>query len=348
MTFEHEDTLYARDEELNLLPSLGRSGREIRLFFNLRTVEPTSYEAQWKWSVRNVAVYLTFDVLTGRSFWMNIKANDLMKERISNALNMSQRTQFKAKTLESAQGSFAATLETLWIYFDWSDEHWRHCINALDQALQAIIVMAKTATVDLYAHVPGDLMKDIKRRVTSRLQSPTSANSVVQTAMKRASTLTQPFHKSTWTDLIFKETSPTSNSGNAHQPSSGSESDGEQDQRVLDELSELKDFTFDKMQNLHSIGERINEYLLIVQQTIHVVREVTRYYEETFEASVFPQPFRDHCRPDMALFRRRMKNLERNLTMRRMQLESMARLAQEGKGLVRLPPKKPLYPESSH
>jgi hypothetical protein len=60
------------------ISELGRSGREMRLCYNLRSVEASSGQTNLPWSIRQTAVYHEFDIETGRSVWITVKGNKLI------------------------------------------------------------------------------------------------------------------------------------------------------------------------------------------------------------------------------------------------------------------------------
>lgn len=128
--FRHDNSLNPLDRGLSVR-ELGRSGREIRLCYNLHSVEKSSVQAYLPWSIRQTAVYHSFDVETGRSLWINVKGNRLLKRRIEEAAKSSQLGSFK-----SIGRSFAATLITHMFFCEWAGENWRWYINDLEKELQ--------------------------------------------------------------------------------------------------------------------------------------------------------------------------------------------------------------------
>jgi hypothetical protein len=64
------------------IPGLGRSGIGLKLCYNLRSVERSS-EPSLPWSIRQTAVYHDFDLETGRTLWVIVKGNKLIKNRMN-------------------------------------------------------------------------------------------------------------------------------------------------------------------------------------------------------------------------------------------------------------------------
>jgi hypothetical protein len=115
------------------IPQLGRSGTEIQLSYNLRSVEQSNGEPDIPWSIRNAAVYHSFDIKTGRSLWINVKGNKLIKNRVLEASGLPSMSK-----LESRSEAFSASLATHLLFCDWSSEGWRWYINDLEDRLQAL------------------------------------------------------------------------------------------------------------------------------------------------------------------------------------------------------------------
>jgi hypothetical protein len=72
--FRQENHLNAA-ERTHKISSLGRSGRDFHMCYNLKSVERYPSASHWLWSIRQMAVYHSFDVETGKTFWIVLKAN---------------------------------------------------------------------------------------------------------------------------------------------------------------------------------------------------------------------------------------------------------------------------------
>jgi hypothetical protein len=119
-----------------VLPQLGRSGKEIRLCYNLKSVEMSQRNPQWPWSIRQTAVYHSFDVETGKAFWIVVKGNQLIKNRIQAATEQSALGSSGLKSFESTAHAFASSLATHLVLCDWCHEEWRWYLNYLEKRFQ--------------------------------------------------------------------------------------------------------------------------------------------------------------------------------------------------------------------
>lgn len=153
MSFWPHDTLTARKDKLAAIPKLNRSGRVINLSYLLRAPEAKKGK-DWKWQIRQAAVYHSFDTETGKSFWCTIKGNDEFSERIkqsSRCLDLppggtgsDNNTTPKNNTADY----FSAALATHMVYFAWCDENWRDFVNDVEDAIRGPLELARSAPID--------------------------------------------------------------------------------------------------------------------------------------------------------------------------------------------------------
>ena len=135
----------------------GRSDRtelETCQWYLVRSVERGDEpEATTKqpWRTRQVAVYHSFDFHTGRSFFLTIKANGLLREQIQQHCNTllanpwtgkgRSRNEMVAKALEIA-------LATHLVNVSWCCRHWGEFINESRSYLRPILDRAATLPID--------------------------------------------------------------------------------------------------------------------------------------------------------------------------------------------------------
>ncbi|KAF2687075.1 hypothetical protein K458DRAFT_333138 [Lentithecium fluviatile CBS 122367] len=122
------------------ITELERSGKELRLCYNLRSVEPSHSDPELPWSIRQLAMYHSFDLESGQSLWINVKGNRLFKDRITDTT--------VAPFSKSRSEAFSASLTTHLLLCDWSGENWRWYINDLENQLQDICGDALAIQID--------------------------------------------------------------------------------------------------------------------------------------------------------------------------------------------------------
>lgn len=130
-----DESLLASYDRACVLSELDRSGRYIRFCYNLRSVEPSQSQSKLPWSIRQCAVYHTFDVENGRTSWIIVKGNKNIKNRLTEA---SERQTYGGNSLNPRSDAFAASLDTHLLLCNWSGENWRWYINDLEDQLQTL------------------------------------------------------------------------------------------------------------------------------------------------------------------------------------------------------------------
>ena len=116
------------------IPQFGRSGRFYELCYNLKSVENSKYQDDWPWSIRQCAIYHSFDVREGRATWIIVEADPLVKRRLASAIG--PRGLPETKSFQSVGKGFEACLATHLIFAEWSSSNWRWYIKFLEEECQ--------------------------------------------------------------------------------------------------------------------------------------------------------------------------------------------------------------------
>lgn len=311
--FRCEDRL-STDEKGLELPQLGRSGRDLRMCYNLKSVEHSKGQKEWPWSIRQTAAYHSFDIETGKAFWVIIKGDLLMKKRIE-AVTKSGGSQ-APKSLESLTASFSSTLQAHLVVFDWCREHWRWYINFLEHQLQNST--RETLLVDLDRN-PNRL----ERRTSQgrNQQMPRSPISVSEKIPQRSSSQIKhplqsaPYHGSQKQSVA-----------NPRPSSSFAES---QESLATDE-----DFSFSDLQQVQSLEEKANETILVIDSNTNTLSEVKQYYREIVASEEFPRILQSACARELAKFEKTIASIISDLQMQHSRTQMLLRLLTDRKSLV--------------
>jgi hypothetical protein len=119
------------------LHKLGRSGREIRLCHILRSVEVVpNAQQRWPWALRPTVTYHSFDAESGKSVWMVVKANELIKHRIRASCD--DQDLYKSSSDSDFDYSLESTLRTHLVLCALAGEKWREYINYIEQRIQTL------------------------------------------------------------------------------------------------------------------------------------------------------------------------------------------------------------------
>ncbi len=111
-------------------PELGRSGWEIRSCGKLSAMEKSQSDPKIEWTMRQMAFYHSFDLLNGRCFFITVKANDRIYKEVTSSNNGAVENTLPA--------SFAASLKTQLIGFNWCTSGWSSHISTLELQIRKI------------------------------------------------------------------------------------------------------------------------------------------------------------------------------------------------------------------
>lgn len=358
--FNAENFLDNSDAKKYCIPRLGRSGHEIRHCFNLWSVEES--EAPPYWSIRQTAVYHSFDVCTGRTAWINIKGNELMQRRITQALGST--SQLQPSSLKTTSGSFSASLLTLLIVLEWSGENWKSRINDLQKQLSQILMKAKNApfksieeALSLDANVllqqlsateetAGKQPRRIDSAVYAKpprradtLQSVLSSVSPkrILSGLSRASTSVDPEKRDS--PLLSKAKTPPSPiklEPLLTSPTLLQQAPLNSEATYESKFSVLQEFTVEGLQKLTDVASKIHEVKLVMKLNTEVINEIIDYYKTLVESDDIPVDIKKDCAADLNSFFRRARAVIRNLEMEQSRSDTLMRMFEDGKSLVSL------------
>jgi hypothetical protein len=131
----HEDTRLLSSKVGLCIPALGRSGREIRLCYSLRSAE--KFLGYQEWFIRQAVIYHSFDVESGKSFWVVIKPNQRLQDRIKTKTGTAKEARKSGlRSFNTTAEAFSSSLEAHLVVCDWCDEDWGQCLDYLEKRLQ--------------------------------------------------------------------------------------------------------------------------------------------------------------------------------------------------------------------
>lgn len=311
----HESRLAVADRGLKV-PELGRSGRRIQLCYSFRSVEPSSRQVKWPWSVRQTAAYHSFDLESGQSTWIVVKGDQLMRDRLTLATKSSHLADLRSFRMR--QDSMSSVFATHLIFCDWSAENWRWYINFLEEEVQAIT----RTTFDVTVSKPLDPVSAI---------APFS------------NTLQGLFHikqKSRTFTFGRKDTHPQQKrlpqfSATPAIPL-GPPEPPERPPEPIEEKAEDGDtgFSFGDLQRIQFIEEQANEALFVLKTNRNVMTELRECYSSVMQSEDCPQDIKQHCKDRFARFESRIASTQHDLRMQHSRVETLLRLLADRKTLV--------------
>ncbi|KAL1966202.1 hypothetical protein VTN77DRAFT_4754 [Rasamsonia byssochlamydoides] len=114
-------------------PSLGRSGRQYQLCFNLKGVarisDAKSSPREQVWSIRQAAFHHQFDVLTGTTLWIIVKGNLQLKDLTGKDGRREDRA------FDRVEECFRSSLAIHLLNCHWSTEEWRWYLQWLEEVV---------------------------------------------------------------------------------------------------------------------------------------------------------------------------------------------------------------------
>ena len=331
--FQSDDTLSSGQRRLLEvprleIPRLGRSGCEHRMQYLLRSVEwSTKHDGSIEWKLRQMAVYHSFDFITGKALWINIKPNDIMRKKIKEAT--AEFPMMSSNALGTVPGNFTATMLTHLIHLDWCDENWRSCINHIERKIREILVKATTARIDQQPKLSAS--PAMKRALTmgSSITSPVEVKKKLPAIYGFRSFLKWPAathdNMDAEKDLSFQAIEASTKKNNDDLT------------KQFDSLRALDMFSFQEMQNLHYFGEQLESYRLVMDLNRQTLRDITEHYTDLMSRDEFPEALKECCKDEMASFAQRVERIRKNLEIRSTQVKSLIAWLQDGKSLVSPP-----------
>ena len=322
--FQTNDTLLVPKRQKIELPSTVRPTSEIRVSYLLRVVEKSSSSPDRSWNVRQLAVYHSFNVVSGLTFWMTIKPNEITRDAIHDELN---NVTGKGVSQDTPT-SFADTLQMHLLLLEASCENWRWHLDEVENSLRRIINVAKTVKLDTEPHfatIPEDIKATFLHRNSIKPVEP--RESFYKKARRSWS--------NSWNQKKSIADEKPSKAGFFGPPKARDDSEANKSEHErLRKYLVLDLFSFTDVQTLQQITETIQEGLLALEMNATVLKDIREYYQylSTFEA--MPANIRHWAATEFTCFIRRIERLEADVGRKQKQWQAMEKLARDGKTLV--------------
>jgi hypothetical protein len=323
ISFAQDNTTRANISALEI-PSLGRWGRELRLFYTLKSL--ATKKSPWPWSIRPVAVYHAFDLVSGQSTWIITKGQSTMRESIP---DITDETAKSGMTTLSAR--FEATLQTQLVFCRSTAENWSRYITYLEPRVQKLTSRA------LLADINNDDMQTYEISPIKKSWTGATLRSRLSFGLKESKTTSSfgekdPAYKS----KTFGLSSPTQ-SDRSQSFKSGFNYDSRAStmlpgMRRSRKESSRDQFSFGDLQSTQRLEEKVQEALIVISLDAKVLTEM-RYYYTGLLKSRFCQ---DVVQPDaISNFGEEILSIESSLAMLTTRFEALLKLIQNRKSLVR-------------
>lgn len=349
--FPFGSQLYAEDfyfsgfrEDTRMKPSdgglqiaeLGRSGREIRICYNLKSVESIENpdkRLDLPWSVRQTALYHSFDIGTGKAFWTIIKGNHLIRDRIRLASKSESGSKSCSAFFGTTVGAFIATLAIHLVLCEWSVEDWRWYITSLEKRLQDLT--RPTLAVDISRGPISPEISTLSERVPPPVRSLSKISKRALSFPRKVTVLSSK-HPTFELETLPETVKVPSMSGEPVNPPvlpPGMGGAARADSADLDDVVSVS-----ILQRVQAVEDKATEALLSLTTNIKVVESIRDHYN----IIVFPVIEKEQSSSgswelftvEKIRFMKRVSNVIRDLDMAHSSSQTLLSLVQRRKELV--------------
>lgn len=281
----HRSRLTDVDRGLVARP-IGRTGYNIELCYSFQSVEYAKNAMNIPWSIRRMSAQCTFDIETGRTSWIMIKANDLIRRRIEKTGFTVAATDQVATPASILTGSLENFLKIHLLLCEWSAEDWRWYINWLEGSFQDETRELFSPSALDPGYTPPKISDDASNiRVVTRMDT---LKSIFPKVKRRFTWRQRDQMISGSTD--FPMVPPI---------------DHEASVRATDDSKQAL-FTAEDLQEIQYMEERVNEARSVTTVNMGVYQGLVQCFESTSNRADCPEDLRTACNSVLPGFVRRM------------------------------------------
>ncbi|KAF8848377.1 hypothetical protein BDZ45DRAFT_732967 [Acephala macrosclerotiorum] len=305
------------------VPELGRSGRELRVCYNLKSVEPSTYQPHMPWSIRQAAVYHSLDLITGNSFWIVTKGDELIRERINDSMQPCGLPK-ELGILEPIGNALVSSLDIHMIICEWCSEHWRWYISYLEE-------MTREKTGDIFALI----MEPPQIPVDGKLRNPLTWRPVLSTANEKKSWRPKKFLKVLPNSSKLRLNRSTGQPATSPLPPAAEPSrrSNTGDISFRPHSISPKKFSLLNFREIQSIEDRANEILLVLESDISVLTKLQEHYITITQSKHCPQDLIRDCGFQLEKFENKLSGIISDLHMQHSRATTLLRLLADRKNL---------------
>ena len=323
------------DYHQNASPDAKSADKKLQICWNLKSVEPSDCD---EWSIRQCAIYHSFNLLEVRTSWIIVKGDELMKKRVESAV--SDRGHQDMSRFGSLDRAFEASLETHLIFCRWAAENWRWYINSIEDRFQNKTRNTFSAPIRVATLPASGVDQFTLQTRTDTWRTFRSKSSI----FRRTETPTTP--KESLKANTNKDGSPHKDIRTQipeslnHYP------------RTRMKMKKLKKRALQIRQTSKSVmrienspllicakciklAEKANEAVLSLKQNIIVLTQLKQYYRSISTRQKFPSDLADSCKDAVDNFGLCIDGLEHDMQTQVLRLETLLRLMAERKTLVK-------------
>lgn len=337
-SFCQDDLTKPSQPALVEIPEFGRSGWELRHCYKLHGLEISSPNSKAKWTMRQTAMYHSFDMETGRAMWLAVKANNEIRDRIKEGTESLEA--MRASDFSTPGSLFVACLTTHLIAFDWCTEGWRLHLGDIESDVREILVKVKSTPLEPL----GDELNFTPRLITAATMPSLrdGENSTIsrQNTLQAQYSPIQAFNatKAGITKLCAAMNAivPEAKVEKSREMNPPQDAQADQREKISKHLEKLKGFSFAEFQKLNFFTGKLQEVKLAMCLNIGVLRSTREYYRQRYQSAQFPSAIKNFSESNGSFenFIQRVTSLEQDLEADTARTEALILLIEDGKRLV--------------
>jgi hypothetical protein len=370
--FRHENYLEPHSPKFSLT-ARERSGVQIQHAFNLLSVERSRNEVELNaWPLRQIALYHSFDVISGQTLFIVLKGNREMKTRIVEEIRTHQALQ--PSLLTDPVHSFKASLLVQLMALEWCAENWGEYIDVFEEKVKDKSAQAKIIPVAEFT-TPVSLEQSFSRRATmspmGSRQNTFARRSTLDTTVESPTSLNEsqqasPLRRTNTSEIPSSPTSPTSpqppltparrtstlrqavTSMFARVSSMNLKDRPNQDLELAPRQSEEsnvfandleQNLSFEEFQTLNMWSDDLEQSLMAIEQNQGVLAEIKAQYEGVIKSGGFSDMAQDaSVVASVDRFFERIGSIVRDLRIHDHRLRVISRNLESDKVLVSFTP----------
>ncbi|KAF7530468.1 hypothetical protein G7054_g9552 [Neopestalotiopsis clavispora] len=331
------------DEEYQAIPELSRSQRQSRISYKLFAMEESDYDN--KWTMRQTVVYHSLDLHNGRIFWLILKANDVIRNRIRE--DDANKRRHPTGVPKNAAEAMEAAFKTHMALLDWSCEGWRWYITQLEEQAKPNLVKVTAAPIpseDAALDPVPRLMEKLSIPLRTDTQfsikppRPETQDSGLKTAFQRPSAkYGLAFGLRLLASYFKRGIDPATSEARPSDLVVAFKDREAQIDQTRKRLDILRDFSLKGPQSLTAILSKVNEAKTAMSMNIRMSEDLRSYYKDLFESKQLDATTIDACENVHRQFQWKVKSLERLLEMECLRADALAEKIRTHTTLVSMP-----------
>lgn len=300
------------------VPTISDTTSKYQMCYNLRSVEPTSNPPDWQWSIRQTAVFHSFDMLSGNTNWITVKGNRDMFDSFKQVTRPSAPS--CPNHYNSKAGAFDASLAAHLVFCEWSSKNWAEYVGFLEERLQTKTRYALLATVEHPERQDAEIARPDRTET-------------VPVALPRRFTLTEGRKA---VQKGFRSLLAT------HRETSKAVSAKDLELGLMDEKhvadSGFEDFSYDDLRKIQFVEDQTNIAHLVVKSNISILSDLKSYYTNLEASKEFCEVYGTECDVAISRFSSQVTAIINDLRLQQSRLETLLRLIADRKSLVNISP----------